>query len=80
MPARKDFIEWFTKTFPHSSIDSDHARSCLAGWNAAEEKLTRAQQPQPAICCGKSINCPDVEHLYICKHDGWCEVKQQAVR
>lgn len=49
MPACKEFVEWFTRTFPHSCIDSDHARSCLAGWNAKEEKFTSTNSAMDAI-------------------------------
>jgi hypothetical protein len=49
MPAKKDFVCWFVKMFPYSSIDSDHARSCLAGWNAAEEKFTSTNKPMPKL-------------------------------
>ena len=58
MPAKKDFVEWFTKMFPHSCIDSDHARSCLAGWNAAEEKLTAHNKQSTPCCdnCGYPLN------------------------
>lgn len=65
MPARKDFVKWFTKKFPHSCIDSDHARSCLAGWNAMEEKLTAHNTGSPKLFA----TCTECSLRWICSHD-----------
>jgi len=81
MPAKKDFVEWFTKMFPHSCIDGDHARSCLAGWNAAEEKFTGAQHTQLAICVLAKSFPVSCEHLVNKKWCGFhmeCPHKQQT--